>query len=336
MSASISRKLPQLGCLLAAFFACAMPAAALAGDTALAPSPALTCLTLPAGVPDRPDYPEEAFKRKEGGAVRVQLEFREPDRAPRVTLLQRSGTSALDDVVAEHVEQYRVPCMQAANGAVTLVREYSFDADGRSRVMASAPRDSADPARVAQLSCLRHVVPYSAPVYPKSSLRNEEQGVLLVKLHFTAPDQPPAVEWIAATPHRSLRSSVEQFAEGLRLPCLSGGPVYVLRAYRFLLSGGARTVLRDSTLVNFLRTSKDLAKPVFFDFNTMSCPFDVRLTYSRPFTRNTVQQLDTRDPARAPLLDWLAGVTLNFSDAQQLEVFGKSMIVSVPCGRLDL
>lgn len=330
------RAFPPLSCLLAAFLIGNAPTAALAVDTALAPSPALACLTLAAGAPDRPDYPAEALTRKEGGSVRVQLEFREPDRAPRVTLLQRSGKSQLDQVVTEHVEQYRVPCMQAANGPVILLREYSFDADGSSRVMASAPRDSADPARAAQMSCMRHVVADSKPVYPRSSLRNEEQGVLLVKMRFTAPDQPPALEWIAATPHRSLRASVEEFAHGLRLPCLNNATVDVLRAYRFVLSGGARTVLRDATLVNFLRTAKDLAKPVFFDFTSMSCPFDVRVTYTRPFARNTVQQLDSNDPARAPLLNWLAGVTLHFSDAQQLDVFGQAMVVSVPCDRLDL
>ncbi|WP_426174442.1 hypothetical protein [Massilia sp. TWR1-2-2] len=329
------RTSPLFG-MFAALLLCAIPTTALAGDTVLAPSPALACLTLPAGGPDRPDYPAESLNRKEGGVVRVQLEFRDPERSPRVTLVRRSGIRALDDVVSEHVEQYRVPCMQAAGGPVTLLREYSFDPDGRSRVVASPPRDSADPARAAQMSCMRHTVADAKPVYPRQALRMEQQGVLLVKLRFTAPDLPPAMEWIAATPHQGLRNSVEEFAAGLRLPCLDKGPVEVLRAYRFLLSGGPRTVLRDSTLVNFLRTGKDLAKPVFFDFNAMSCPFDVRLTYSRPFARNVVQQLDTRNPARQPLLDWLAGVTLNFSDAQQLEVFGYTMIVSVPCGTLEL
>jgi hypothetical protein len=326
----------KLNTLLAAFFMCALPVAAQAAEMALAPSPALACLTLPAGAPDRPDYPEEALNRKEGGAVRVQLEFREPDRAPRVTLLRRSDVRALDDVVSKYVAQYRVPCMDPANGPVTLLREFAFDADGRSRVMASAPRDSADPARAAQLSCIRHAVAGSKPVYPRSSLRNEEQGTLLVKLRFTAPDQPPAVDHIAATPHRSLRDSVDEYAVGLRMPCLNQGTVEMLVAYRFVLGGGARTVLRDSTLINFLRTGKDLAKPVFFDFNKMSCPFDVRLTYSQPFARSVARQLDTADPARAPLLEWLEGVTLKFTDAQQLEAFGQSMIVSVPCGRLDL
>jgi hypothetical protein len=326
----------KLKTVRAALFMCALPAAAQAADTALAPSPALACLTLPAGAADRPEYPEEALHRKEGGTVRVQLEFREPDRAPRVTLLRRSDVRALDDVVTSYVAQYRVPCMDTANGPVTLLREFAFDPDGRSRVMASAPRDGADPARATQLSCIRHTVAGSKPVYPRSSLRNQEQGVLLVNLRFAAPDQPPAVEYVAASPHRSLRNSVDDYAAGLRMPCLHRGTVEMLSAYRFVLSGGARTVLRDSTLINFLRTGKDLAKPVFFDFNKMSCPFDVRLTYSQPFARSVARQLDTTDPARAPLLEWLEGVTLKFSDAQQLEAFGQSMIVSVPCGRLDL
>lgn len=336
MPISSPRQSLALACMLAALLGCTMPAGAMAGDMALAPSPALACLTLPAGAPDRPAYPADADKRKEGGVVRVQLEFRGPDRSPRVTLLQRSGFPALDDAVTAHVDQYRVPCMDAANGAVTLLRDYAFDPDGRSRVMASAPRDHADGARAAQLRCMRHVVAGSKPVYPASARRHEQQGVLLVKLHFTAPDQPPTLEWVAASPYGGLRASVEEFAAGLRLPCVSGGPVAVMIAYRFVMDGGPRTVLRDTDLVNFLRSGKDLSKPVFFDFNTMACPFDVRLTYTRPFSRNLVQQLDTVNPARAPLLDWLAGITLNFSDQQQLDVFGDAMIVRVPCGKLDL
>jgi hypothetical protein len=202
--------------------------------------------------------------------------------------------------------------------------------------MASPPRDSADPARAAQLRCMRHIVPDAKPVYPRSSLRNEEQGVLMVKLRFTAPDQPPAIEWIAATPHRALRNSVEEFSAGLRMPCLNNGPINVMRAYRFVISGGARAVLRDTDLANFLRSARNLSRPAFFDFDTMSCPFDLRLTYTRPFWRNQVQQLDSVNPARAPLLAWLGEVTLELKEQQQLAVFGNTMIVSVPCGRLDL
>lgn len=322
--------------MLAALLFGAAPTAALAADMALAPSPALACLTLPAGAAARPEYPPEALERKEGGVVRVQLVFRYPDQRPDVKILHSSDMSLLDTVVEKHVRQYRVPCMQPDAGPVTLLQEYSFDPDGRSRVMASAPRDEADLARAAQMECLRHKIAGSKPVYPQGSLRLEEQGTLLAKMHFTAPDQPPSLEWVAATPHKNLRRSVEEYAEGLTLPCQHDGPIDVIIAYHFVIDGGARTSFKDIKLPTLLGASKDLATPAFFDLNSMACPFDVRLTYHRPFAKNRVEQLDTLNPAREPLLNWLAALTLNLTDAKQLPLYGNKMIVSVPCGKIDL
>lgn len=324
------------GCMLAALLFGAAPTPAFAADMALAPSPAVTCLKLPADVPGRPEYPPEALERKEGGVVRVQLVFRYPDQKPDVEILQSADVDELDNVVRKHVRQYRVPCMQSGGGPVTLLQEYAFDPDGGSRVMASAPRDEADIARAAQMKCLRHEIAGSKPQYPEESLRNDEHGTLLAKMHFTAPDKPPALDWVAASPYRSLRRSVERRAEGLTLPCLGDGPVDIIIAYHFVIQGGARTVFKDTSLVKLLGASKDLAKPAFFDLNTMSCPFDVRVSYHRPFADNLIQQLDTLNPARQPLLDWLAGLTLNLKQAEQLPLYGNTMIVSIPCGKIDL
>jgi hypothetical protein len=323
--------------LCAALLLGALPSAALANDMTLAPSPALSCLTLPARVPDRPEYPAVPLERKEGGLVKVQLEFRAPDKEPRVKLIKGSGLSSrLDDAVTNFVEQYRVPCMQAKDGPVILLQEYNFDPDGRSRVAASTPRDSADPDRAAQLKCIQHLVPDSIPDYPKASLRNEEVGTLLAKMRFTAPDQPPALEWMAPPAHNRLRVSAERYIAGLRMPCLRNGPVETIRAYQFVIAGGARTVLRDAPLIELLAGAKDLKTPAFFDFNSMSCPFELRLSYYRPFAENKVQQLDTNVAARRPLLDWLAGLTLDLKNVPSEKVFGNSLIVTVPCGKLDL
>jgi hypothetical protein len=60
------------------------------------------------------------------------------------------------------------------------------------------------------------------------------------------------------------------------------------------------------------------------------------VTYARPFDRNSVQELDASVPARRPLLEWLAGITLDLSPKQNRAVLGESMTLSVPCGKLDL
>lgn len=88
------------------------------------------CLTIPGGASIKPEYPAEALQRKDGGTVKVQLEFRAPGDRPRVTVLERAESSELNHVVAHHVEQFRVPCMEASAGPVTLVQAYVFDPTG--------------------------------------------------------------------------------------------------------------------------------------------------------------------------------------------------------------
>ncbi|WLI88348.1 hypothetical protein Q4S45_16650 [Massilia sp. R2A-15] len=327
--------LPRLLAAITMLLCFATPASAQ-NDMALATSPALACLTIPGGASLKPDYPENSLNRKEGGTVRVQLEFRAPGDKPRVKLLDRAMWSELNDAVESHVRQFRVPCMQEADGPVILVQKYVFDPDQGDRVMASPTRDLADIQRAAAYRCMRHPVPNSKPRYPSDALRNGEEGNFIVKLHFSAPDQAPAVEFAGGPNHRSLRHSITNYAEELRLPCLQGQPVDVMIAYKFVLSGGARTLLRDGGLKEVLGSAKDLARPAYFDFNTMDCPFDVRLTYYRPFANNKVQQLDTAVAARQPFLDWLEGMSFNLDEQTSAKVFGNKMVISVSCGKLDI
>jgi hypothetical protein len=120
------------------------------------------------------------------------------------------------------------------------------------------------------------------------------------------------------------------------MPCLRNGPVEAIRAYQFVIAGGARAVLRDAPLADLLASATDLKTPAFFDFDSMSCPFDLRLSYHRPFAENDVEQLDTAVAARRPLLEWLEGLTLDLGNTPSEKVFGNSLIVTVPCGKLDL
>lgn len=328
---SLNRALTASAVLL-----CFAAPASAQNDMTLAPSPALACLTIPGGAPLKPDYPADALKLKEGGSVKVQLEFRAPGDRPRVTVLERANFRDLNDAVEDHVKQFRVPCMQEANGPVTLVQAYVFDADGASRVMAAPTRDTADVQRAAQLKCMRHRFPNSKPYYPRNALQRGDEGTMIVKLHFRARDQAPAVEFVGGSDNRALRGSVQSYAEDLRLPCLDDKPVDVMIAYRFVINGSQRTLLRDGDLAEVLSVAKDLPHPAYFDFNAMVCPFDVRLTYHRPYSTNKLEQLDTAVPARQPLLDWLEGMTLRLDAEKSARVFGNKMIITVPCGKLDI
>lgn len=186
------------------------------------------------------------------------------------------------------------------------------------------------------MECVRHKIPNSRPDYPRASLTADEEGDLIVKMHFSAKDQAPAIEFIGGSASPRLRASVAEHADGLRLSCLGHKPVHVVIVYKFFIGDAERTILRDVGLAKLLGATKNLARPAYFNFNAMACPFDVRLTYRRPFVNNRVEQLDTAVAAREPLLDWLEGLTLNVSDQKSANLYGNKMIVSVPCGKLDI
>lgn len=122
----------------------------------------------------------------------------------------------------------------------------------------------------------------------------------------------------------------------MRVPCLQERPLETLIVFKYLYDGGARTLLRDSSLIEVMGAARDLKTPAQFDFTTMQCPFELRIAYHRPFGPNTVQQLDTAVAAREPFMAWLRGMTLKLSDATAANVFDNKFVVSVPCTKLDL
>lgn len=307
-----------------------------AAQATLAPSPALACLTRIDGAAAQLDYPAAALAGKQGGTVRVQLTFTGPAVAPTVAVLARPPRGQFDSAVIAHVQQYRVPCMQAGADAVILTQEYLFDAEQQSRVMASRPRDSADAGRAAQLACMVHVDGAERPTWPKAALQRGDKGTVLTRLRFDSASAAPTVEVVQAPMTPLLRRAVAQYAAGLRLPCLKGAPVDTLVAYKFVYDNEGRVRLRDSSLIEALAGARDLQTPVQFDFHTMGCPFELRIGYYRPFGDNRVEQLDDVVAAREPLMDWLRGLTLNMSDNDSARMFGEKFVIRVPCAKLEL
>ena len=69
----------------------------------------------------------------------------------------------------------------------------------------------------------------------------------------------------------------------------------------------------------------------------MSCPFAVRLNLRQPFESNRVFQLETHNPNRAYLVNWLSQLQLRFSsEAQKKDLYGSDLRIQIPCGRLNL
>lgn len=266
----------------------------------------------------------------------VELTFKAGDRPPSVKVLnQYRPHFELEEAVRDHVAMFRVPCMSAGAPPVTLRQDYVFIANDGRKVMSSQPRDLADGPRKERWSCLQHTWRETRPEYTDAMRREEIEGNVYVRLRFTRPDAPPDVTVLASS-HRKLEQSMRNFAADLRLPCMTTEAVAWNVVYKYRLEGGRRFLLKDATLVDFLRASKPPLPAAYFDFATMGCPFDVRLSYFQPHSRNAVGELENANPARQPFLDWLAGLQLNFSERGNTAVLGDAMTVSVPCGKLDL
>ncbi len=312
-------------------------AAAHAGEQALAPSPALVCLTRTADAPALPVYPPERYARKEAGGFTFELEFRAADEAPKVRLIQARKSSTDDtfvDAVETFAKHYRVPCLVAGEPPVVLRQRYEFIPNDGRKVVPSAPSDQADLARWAQLQCITGVTPQ--PQYPQRALQNNQEERLVLRLRYAAPDQPPELTWLAQPRYALLREEVENYVSQLRMPCLHNGPIAYTQTFIFTIDNNTRTVLRDTTLIQLLAGSKDYPLPAYFDFNTMGCPFDVRMTYMRPYLPNLVHEFESSNPARKPLLEWMSSLTLTLDDPLIRKVLGDNMTVTIPCGLLDL
>lgn len=340
LSAPSGRHFCSLFAGMATLLACLAPPAAQADDTTLAPSAALTCLTLPPGISAQPNYPAQLLERKSGGTLHVELLFTGPNKKPRFKVTSDEtldGFDQLSEVLQRHTEQYRLPCMSATDAPVTLRRDYVFDPLGPGKVMASAPVDAADAARQKQMACRTHIGGPDAKLpYPYLARLNGAEGKVMVRLRFTTPDKPPTVQVVVAASSPSLKQTAIQFSEGYRVPCLENGPLEMDQIFSFALVGNGRLLLRDAPLKTLLGAAKSYPKPAFFDLNKMACPFELRLTYKQPWGKNFVAELDQSSPERAALLDWLAGIVLNLNDQDSLAVLGDSFNVSVPCGSIDL
>ena len=303
----------------------------------LAPSPAVACLTQAPGTLPL-EYPPEMLARKDGGTVNAEYTFKAPDQPPEVKVLRAVGSTfdALIVAVETHAKSLRLPCLVAGGPPVVLTRSYLFEPNDGRKVVGTVPRDQADVQRAKQLACLRHVVGEDRPTYPASALRRQQQGNVLVRLSFAGADQPPTVSLLADGPLRVFWAAVQDHAAGFRVPCLGSEPFTMTRLFAFRMDGGKRLVLKDITVEQWLGATKDLPQGVYFDLNTMQCPFDLRLTYRRPHQNNFVQQLETANPARQPFLDWLALATLKVDENRNTDLLGDAFVLHVPCLKIDL
>lgn len=322
--------------LLLAWTAALWASAASAQLISLPPSKLIDCMTPPQAERGLPEYDPAMLAAKLGGTVRVELVFAAPDREPVVRLLSESVDIAFVESVRRHVRQLRVPCQPVGAEPARLVQDYVFRPDDGRKVLAFPPEDQAAIELSRQAACLTRIVPGPGPEYPERALRLGQDGNFLVRMRFASPTTPPELSFVAGPAHRALRDALTEFVAGYRLPCQAGEPREIDLQFTFRFQDGARTVIKDMTLTQFLGNAASMPLPAEFDLTTMGCPFEVRVTHYLPYRRNIVGQVETARTERRAFLDWLSRIPLRLSPSQSLAVLGDSFTVSVPCAKLAL
>jgi hypothetical protein len=319
------------GALLSAIGLWAMASFAAAQTVSLAPSETLRCMTPSTVEREALNYPADAFERKEGGVVRVEMTFHDPGRAPTVKVLG-DALRDLEWAVRDHVSAYRVPCLAAGQQAV-IRQDFNFvPSDGR-RVLWTRPRDAQDRRKLTE--CL--VKPQKLVHYPTVPHARNEQGTVALRLTFTDAVSAPTLTVLDDMPSQPLINAASSHALETRLPCHEGGPVDVHVDYQFRIEGGERVVLKDGDLAFYLGGVEGIrSAQVYFDFRQMKCPFDVRVRMRQPAADNAVGEVAESVPERAFFLDWLSRQRLRLSRADQNRVMGQRVTVSVPCTVLSL
>ena len=327
-----ARLLGAAACLLVA------SAAHAQAESELSSSPALRCLTPASDDRVKPVYPPKLYDAKIGASIEAELEFTAPDRRPKVRV-EGQPRDEFGDAIEDYAKQLRVPCMTAGGAPVHLRQTFVFTPNDGRKVVWTTPTDTADAGRKELLKC---AVKPSADVlsYPREMASLNREGTVLTRVHFFDPKAAPTFEVLYDGGDRSFAAAVPDYIERLRLPCVGSEPVDEDYEFVFRIDGGGsykRRVLKDLPLQTFLAVVKPI-KPgsVYFDTGAMKCPFDVRLSFRQPVESNKIEELEEDVPARHAFLDWLGEREFNLDRKAAGQLYGQSMVVHVPCARLDL
>lgn len=337
----------NLQCRIAAaglLFALMMPAWANPSPVRVeAPESKTSCLTVPPGR-KTPDYPQ-GVEARSGAVVRVRLTFSNPDHPPAVEVVFNDGGAPYEAAVSEYVRGYRVPCLEASE-TLAATQEFQFLRQGtRAAILSGGAHGSSRPA-VLPATCLDQIKAVAAPVFdPHSGLRGgpdnwPEFGVVAVRLTFTDPAAPPAVEVLFDGGNHRLARVVTENVSAYRLPCVKPDEGKIVLRRKFIFVGSNTPPLRLKSELAFkdvLLLVKDLqAQRVRFDTTTMGCPFKLELAPYRPYAENDVEEIGPADPNRRELLEWLKAVSLNIEPRVMRTAIGERSLVTVPCMVLDL
>lgn len=294
------------------------------------------CLTPSAAERGRPQYPTQPLFEKTGGEVRVALTFVAKDAAPRVRLLNpnqwnEEAWDAFLRSIERFVSKYRLPCLHDESAEILQTFKFSPDAKSVSVV------DAKDTPSASAKSGCKLVYEGDKPAYPSGS--QHPYGNVVLRMKFNQRDEPPAVTVIYGGGHYLLAETAKSWALGNRLRCNSPleKPVEATETHRFTPALGLPMVLKDMDFITFVKSvdRNTLGKPKF-DFNSMACPFTVKVTLLQPHGPNRVAEVAVRDKNRQEFLGWLKTLVFNYPRDYERFLVGQSMQVTVPCMVLDL
>ena len=333
----------RLPAIARALVAGAWALAALAGDVrgqevVLAPTDAQACLSPAEAKRERPVYPAEELRLKDGHTVHAEFVFDAPDSRPAVEILDGNSVGPYENAVRDYARQLRVPCMKPGAAPVHLRQDFVFEPNDGRKVVWTAATDAADAHRRELLKCGTWPKGRDGYIrYPTSALQERLQGIVVVKLRFVDPAAAPELTIIDDAGSGAFVNALRPYVEQMRVPCLQQEPVEFHMFFKFQIPGRgeSKLVLKDLDLQTYLGIVSS-APPAYFDTSTMGCPFDVRLKFRQPFEPNGIAELEQDVPARHAFLDWLAALKLDIEPARAKQLFGQVSTIHVPCVKLDI
>ncbi len=233
------------------------------------------------------------------------------------------------------MKRYRLPCFVQGSTPLIVAQDFDFElAEGRSVVYSEV--SGVDPAPLGD-ACFKR--PMIRPPYPARAIAAGEGGTVLAEAIFREMNAEPLVRIIYDARSASLAAAVTSHMKDYRLVCpmQSAEPIKATQAFVFAISAKDRHVIRDMTLVGFLRSvaPADL-RDGKFNLNTMACPFDISVRARKPHADNLVAEYGQPNPKRKEFLNWLKGLTVQLPAELEPYLFDQQLKVSVPCTRLDL